>query len=859
MRRLTGMLALAGMLLAAAAAAAADRVALVIGNGDYGPADRLASPAQDAGAVAQALDELGFVVTLTVDADRTELDAQLATFAEALAAADVGLVYYSGAAIHTTDRSYLLPVDAVPGPGGEVAEAALPLDAVFALFGRDDLTGLIFIDAAAPVPSLPPAGMTEDGPRPGIGPVVAPPGVLVAVGAVPGTVAPDGDGARSPFTTALLDHIGTPGLEVRLMLDRVGDDVAGATNGAQQPWVRYSGLHEPFVFLPDPDRSEDEWTNGVPINGIIGGIIGGTGAEQPAEPTEQAEAEPPTAGDAPPAPPVEATPEPAVPADPPTADPASVAVTRYPVMDLPERVLPGEPFPLMIWLSRTQVTPEVVTEPGPDASVDESGGLEMTLPDAAEWQFRVVLNAPGFRIGDGAGPIAELVMQADGDSTPALFMLTAEPGAHPDGSATLRATLWLGASYLASFERQVAVGVTAASAGNDRADASGTEPVSLAPGAHSADLTVRVDYADPSALGPGQVIVASPHFRDPLVVGTVDTPAAVAPWIAGNYRDFIAARSQDLARGATRPGGPSGDGALTEPLIRGFGQELYRRYAPEVFKQALWALMDDPDAPLESIQVYSNNPVIPWELMRPTSPDGTRELDYLGAAFRIARWHAGAGPAAFDRPRQELAFDELVAIAPDYGPGEVLSSVAVELESLSRTPGFREVPGRLDALRTLIGTPPRGIVHFAGHGVVEAGDDGLSAFLIRLEDLDLSVMAWRGLGGRNPAGGGPFYFFNACDVGRADTVANFVEGWAPAVIEGGASGFIGGLWPVFDDSAAAFAAGFYADIETRLAEGPASVAAVLQDLRRRFAETGDPTWLGYVYYGDVNLRLIRSR
>ena len=40
-------------------------------------------------------------------------------------------------------------------------------------------------------------------------------------------------------------------------------------------------------------------------------------------------------------------------------------------------------------------------------------------------------------------------------------------------------------------------------------------------------------------------------------------------------------------------------------------------------------------------------------------------------------------------------------------------------------------------------------------------------------------------------------------------------------------------------------------------EGPVRVTAVLRDLRDRLTKEGDPMPLGYVYYGDVNLRLER--
>ena len=44
------------------------------------------------------------------------------------------------------------------------------------------------------------------------------------------------------------------------------------------------------------------------------------------------------------------------------------------------------------------------------------------------------------------------------------------------------------------------------------------------------------------------------------------------------------------------------------------------------------------------------------------------------------------------------------------------------------------------------------------------------------------------------------------------------------------------------------------DISTlRLPERAVPVSAAIQEVRRQFLETGDPTWLAYVYYGDVNL------
>ena len=104
--------------------------------------------------------------------------------------------------------------------------------------------------------------------------------------------------------------------------------------------------------------------------------------------------------------------------------------------------------------------------------------------------------------------------------------------------------------------------------------------------------------------------------------------------------------------------------------------------------------------------------------------------------------------------------------------------------------------------------------------------------------------------------GNPFYFFNACDTGRSQMLGGFVQGWGPAVLAGGASGFIGGMWPLTDRAAAAFSTDFYGGISTRIKDGPVYLAEILQDVRREFYQTGDPTYLAYTFYGNANLRIV---
>ena len=73
-------------------------------------------------------------------------------------------------------------------------------------------------------------------------------GTLIAFATGPDTVALDGEGRNSPFTSALLKHLATPGLHVSLMMQRVRADVvqhdaqqAGALGSFFVDWRRDFG------------------------------------------------------------------------------------------------------------------------------------------------------------------------------------------------------------------------------------------------------------------------------------------------------------------------------------------------------------------------------------------------------------------------------------------------------------------------------------------------------------------------------------------------------------------------------------------------------------------------------------------
>jgi uncharacterized caspase-like protein len=75
---------------------------------------------------------------------------------------------------------------------------------------------------------------------------------MIAYATQPDNVALDGDGRNSPFTTALLKHIATPGLEISSVMKRVRADVVAATRDRQVPWD-HSSLIGDVVLVPTAD------------------------------------------------------------------------------------------------------------------------------------------------------------------------------------------------------------------------------------------------------------------------------------------------------------------------------------------------------------------------------------------------------------------------------------------------------------------------------------------------------------------------------------------------------------------------------------------------------------------------------
>jgi uncharacterized caspase-like protein len=246
-----------GITLATQSAALADRrIALVIGNGKYENAGVLANPTNDADAVADLFTKAGFdSVDRRRDLGVVEFKRAVREFVDRAASADVAVVYYSGHGLEIGGVNYLIPVDAKLSSVLDMDDEAVSLDRILVAAGHVKKLSLIILDACRENPFHPVAddarvtrGVSMG--LAGVGPTVA--DTLIAFAAKAGSVSYDGDGRNSPFTTALVKYITQPGLDIRLALGKVRDDVLRATNHRQEPYVYGSLGGDSVALVPAP-------------------------------------------------------------------------------------------------------------------------------------------------------------------------------------------------------------------------------------------------------------------------------------------------------------------------------------------------------------------------------------------------------------------------------------------------------------------------------------------------------------------------------------------------------------------------------------------------------------------------------
>ena len=492
---------------------------------------------------------------------------------------------------------------------------------------------------------------------------------------------------------------------------------------------------------------------------------------------------------------------------------------RYPSIEADTALVPGRRVTITVDLQRT---PAEHTQGGPtDLGEQPHDWTELTLS--------VMVSCPRIELDhEGRGTVT---IHRNAASTAASISGTVRANANIGDVASVSASFFHGTRFCGSALRAFQVGGDAArpaaAANQEGPQTRGMIVTELA--AEQPDVTVHISKEGDKEL---DWLVQTPRF-DGLPPKLRETYK-----FARNVDDEVTDLFSTFA--ALKPG-------EHVAKLESFGTRLWNM-APRMFRDVYWALWDHYKRPL-TIQFITDEPDMPWELMRPAREDESEIHAPLALAHPVARWLE-----RFDGyMRNQLPRGGVFTIAPKYPTASrQLPRAQAESAKLVQAFGAQPVPGTRAAVTTLLETSPPAapvaLLHFAGHGQFRHTTATESS--IKLEDGALTASEINRPEVRLGKACRTLVFFNACEVGAVGSIFGEVGGWAEAFLSRQFGGFIAPLWSVEDEDAGVVAEELLQGIVTR----HEPIGEVLRGLRAKHGKES-PTFYSYLYYGDVTARL----
>jgi formylglycine-generating enzyme required for sulfatase activity len=237
------------------------RVALVIGNGEYGNASEpiRANAPRDAASISDALRARGFEVIARTNATPQQMRDAIGEFQRRLQTGAIGLFYFAGHGMQIGRQTLLLPagLDTRTDTRAPVSllESGIDLNAVLRVMqsARADRLNLVILDTCLDNPFESGAAALD---KPAISA-----NTVIAYATAPGGFAADGP-LHGVYTGALLRalHDADASSEpLDVLFQHVAAQVRAATRGAQRPWLSdaASSIAVSETAIASADTSDD--------------------------------------------------------------------------------------------------------------------------------------------------------------------------------------------------------------------------------------------------------------------------------------------------------------------------------------------------------------------------------------------------------------------------------------------------------------------------------------------------------------------------------------------------------------------------------------------------------------------------
>jgi hypothetical protein len=299
------------------------------------------------------------------------------------------------------------------------------------------------------------------------------------------------------------------------------------------------------------------------------------------------------------------------------------------------------------------------------------------------------------------------------------------------------------------------------------------------------------------------------------------------------------------------------DSTQFQQELREVGAGLWDELIPDKLKADLWKARSN----IQSIQVYSEEPFIPWELVHLKDPQqqGLPTATCFFGQMGLVRWLHNYGlPAVELRARPGRCF----YLIPKYPHRDYeLLEAQKEIPFLEKAFQCQPIVPHLGPLHEAL--EKRGgfdLFHFAGHGAAENRDIARAEILLAGRVVGENYLTERFRASAveqlprlvGDDGVRPVVTLNACQVGRAGYKLTSIGGFARAFLSKGAGLFISSMWSVGDGTARTFTETLYRGLLDGKKLSEATIAA-----REASRKAGEATWLAYTVYGHPDATLAR--
>lgn len=507
-----------------------------------------------------------------------------------------------------------------------------------------------------------------------------------------------------------------------------------------------------------------------------------------------------------------------------TAKGHAEVVTRHPSITPTDTARPGEPFAFTVDLGPTS---DPATQAAPLALEGLPAGWSEVRVDLEVFCDAIAFDNENGRLGT-------VTVLPDGASRPCTFRGRVRADAVGGATFKLMVTFEHGGRHVGSAVRPVTI---EPSPGVRQQEGAIAAPMVFAGG-------VRLVKDAPAAT----LLVKIIETSDRKWTWSLKPVGSEGPFKTANWRDEVDLKGDPLefARRLLRECPKLRPGRKPASVLQGIGEEIWTA-APSCFKE-LYAELRDRHGARFPIQIVTDEPHVPWEMMRPDAKAGIADADHLFMTHPVARWFCVAEGGMRDRLGRGL----IASFVPTYADGDALPDARKEGQSLVDRYGAEArqptCNGFLDLLRD--GAPGKrvAVIHFAGHAAPPGEGGSAAKEGLRMEDDWVShseINSSVKLGESDF----PFVVLNACSAGVAAQSLGVLGGWPASLARRGFGGILAPTWAVQDEHASSVVLDQLDGLMKGQTLGEAMVTA------RVCYRHASATPYAYLCYGDVMARM----